>query len=95
MLTNYKEEQHLYSEKEYFLKYYEIISVEAYYAMAMIIFILYFSLVHPEKINHYHLYSIPAMTLTTIIPPKHYLTLNTELYQYSMNPFENYKDIRM
>lgn len=82
MSKHHPPEQLLYVQKEELIKYYKVITVDAYYSEHRIVFILHFPLIHPETFTHYHLYSIPTKNLTTIIPPSPFLTMNAELYQY-------------
>lgn len=91
MLKNHRKAQLLYTEKHDVSKYYEIISVDAYYSNSMVVFILHFPLLHPEQFIHYHLYSVPTVSSTTIIPPSPYLTLNNEFHQYSNQPCKKLK----
>lgn len=86
MLNHHSPEQLLYTHKEELIKYYKVITVDAYYSDHKIVFILHFPLLHPEIFTHYHLYSIPTKNLTTIIPPSPYLTMSAELYQYDSTP---------
>lgn len=86
MLRNHKKEQILYIGTEDIPKYYDVIQIDAYYSNEMIIFILHFPLLHIDNFTHYHLYSIPTVNHTTIIPPSPYLTLNSVQHQYSDQP---------
>lgn len=83
MLQHYKKNQLLYIDEENLLKYYDIISTDAYFSNYMVVFILHFPILHSEPFTHYHLYSIPTKNLTTIIPTSPYLIIGTELFQYS------------
>lgn len=69
--------QQFLHRQQHVIEYYDILSVEAYYSRDMIIFILHFSLVHPDKLNHYYLFSIQK---TNFIPPSPYLTMKYKLY---------------
>lgn len=93
LLENHSKEQLLYIKEEDLAMYYDVISVDAYYSNAMIVFILHLPLLHPEKFTHYHLYSIPTSNFTTIIPPSPYLTMNSALYQYSDVPCRKIRSI--
>nr|XP_023026890.1 uncharacterized protein LOC111514882 [Leptinotarsa decemlineata] len=86
MARHHTTSQLFYTKPEDFRKYYDLITVDAYYSNAIIVFVLHFPLLHPEKFTHFHLYSIPTSNFTTIIPPAPYLTLNTGLHHYSQRP---------
>ncbi|XP_044752899.1 uncharacterized protein LOC123312503 [Coccinella septempunctata] len=72
-------------EREYH-RFYELIKVDAYFVEFRIVFVLHFPIVHPEPFSHYHLFSIPTINNTIIIPKNTYLTSNEKWYQYASSP---------
>lgn len=92
LFQHYSADQLLYTKYEDLIKYYDIIEVEAFYMDRKIVFVLHFPLIHPLSFDLYHLYSIPSMNSTTILPPDTFLAMNSETYQYMSQPCKKLKD---
>lgn len=89
LLELHSDSQVIYSNKNEYYKYYDIVQVKAFYSNKRLIFALEFPLVHPSQFSHYHLYSIPTSSSTTIIPENTYLTMSNDFYQYQATPCQN------
>lgn len=85
----YSRENLIFADESQFHNYYELIKVDAYSTGSRIVFILHFPIVNSQTFSHYHLYSIPTINNTMIIPKNSYLTINDKLYQYTSSPCIN------
>ncbi|XP_030762240.1 uncharacterized protein LOC115887060 [Sitophilus oryzae] len=81
MSNIYNEEQLPFKNKD-FLDYYKVVETNTFFYENKIIFSLNFPLIHPHPLEYYHLYSIPNVNQTIIIPPSNYLILGKHEYQY-------------
>lgn len=86
LLEFHSDSQLLYFNRNNLYKYYDIVQVKAFVSNKRLIFALEFPLVHPNQFSHYHLYSIPTASSTTIIPENTYLTMSSDSYQYQSTP---------
>ncbi|KAJ8983435.1 hypothetical protein NQ317_013197 [Molorchus minor] len=89
LLKFHSNNQIIFSDRNSLYKYYDVVQVKAFYSNKRLIFALEFPLVHPDQFSHYHLYSIPTVNSTTIIPENTYLTMSSDSYQYQSTPCSN------
>ena len=71
------------------IKYYEIMDVESYYSDNKIVFLIHFPIMYPETYSYYHLYPIPNKNNKILLPPKPYLIIGNNDYQYEDNECKN------
>uniref|UniRef100_A0A6P7GKG6 Uncharacterized protein LOC114339959 n=1 Tax=Diabrotica virgifera virgifera TaxID=50390 RepID=A0A6P7GKG6_DIAVI len=82
MLEHHPASQLPYLQEEDLMKYYEIVEVDGYYSNHSLVFILHFPILHSKVFTYFHLYSLPTINNTIIIPPGPSLVSNSELFQY-------------
>lgn len=82
MLKFYPENQVPYIHERDISRYYDIINVDGYFSNHTMVFILHFPVVLPEIFTYFHLFSVPTLNRTTIIPPAPYLATSNGLSQY-------------
>ena len=82
MLEHHPENQIPYTNPEDFPKYFNLISLDGFYSNNSIIFVLHFPILHTYVFNYFHLFSVPTINRTTIIPPAPYLATDDIVYQY-------------
>lgn len=87
----YNNKQLIFHEENDLYNYYNLIKVKSYYSNARLVFVLEIPIVNPNSFNYYHLYSIPTLNYTTLIPENPYLATYEGLYQYQSQecPFIN------
>lgn len=89
----YSQENLIFSDERQYHNYYELIKVDTYSTDSRIVFVLHFPIVHSQMFSHYHLYSIPTINNTIIIPKNSYLTINDKTYQYTSSSCTNLHQI--
>lgn len=74
-------------------RYYDVLEINAYYSGSKIVFAMHFPIVYPESFPYYHLYSIPTLNSSTIIPKNSFLIMSEEFYQYASSPCIDLKTV--
>ena len=90
----YTPNQLIINEHTYLRDFYDIIEMGSYYADNIIIFVMKIPIMHTEEYSYYQLFPTLTLNDTIIIPPKPFLAMNENMYQYMKYECKKFKDTR-
>lgn len=83
---HYKPEQLITSDVTESRLYYKFLDVGSYFSDNKLVFVISIPIMYKASFIYYHLFPIPSSNNTILIPPKSYLVMNDNAYQYLEEP---------
>lgn len=72
-----------------YISHYDWLWVDAYFLKGNLVFGKHISLVHPDTLTHYPLFTVPTFNSNTIIPLNTYVTMSNEWFEYDYERCHN------